>query len=109
MTYGYQYFDDGSGNPRQDMAIRWPDGASIPNNELNRDWMEYQKWLAEGNVTYPIGYCYQSTLSSESPDRNDPVTEFPDFLVISSTDEDLTLWNAYQDWWDQGWRPIAYP
>lgn len=109
MTIAYQYLDDGTGNPVQDIVLKLPDYVFVPKDPNNRDWMAYQQWLAEGNVTYPIGYCYQSTISSESPDRNDPVTEFPDFLVISPTDEDLTLWNAYQDWWDQGWRPIAYP
>ena len=26
------------------------DGAWIPNEPDNRDWIEYQQWLAEGNV-----------------------------------------------------------
>lgn len=29
------------------------DGTSIPNNENNRDYQEYLKWLAEGNIPEP--------------------------------------------------------
>lgn len=109
MAVAYQYVDDGNGNPSPGIILKLPDYIFVPNDPKNRDWIAYQQWLSEGNITYPIGYCYQSTLSKETPDRQDSVTEFPDFLVISSTDEDLTLWNFYQDWWDQGLRPISYP
>jgi len=34
------------------VVIRTADGACIPNDPANRDWVEYQKWL-EGGVPDP--------------------------------------------------------
>lgn len=34
-------------------AVRLEDGAIIPSDERNRDWLEYQQWLAAGNVPDP--------------------------------------------------------
>ena len=34
-------------------VIRTADGASIPNDPANRDWVEYQQWLADGGVPDP--------------------------------------------------------
>ena len=31
-------------------VIRDVDGAYIPNDEANRDWIEYQEWLEAGGV-----------------------------------------------------------
>ena len=35
-------------------VIRTADGACIPSDEANRDWVEYQAWLDAGN--YPDPY-----------------------------------------------------
>jgi len=35
-------------------VLRKSDGANIPAADGNRDWKEYQKWLAEGNTPDPI-------------------------------------------------------
>ncbi len=34
-------------------VIRIADKAIIPNDTGNRDWVEYQKWLAAGNTPEP--------------------------------------------------------
>ena len=36
-----------------DTVIRTRDGACIPNDPDNRDWIEYQAWLADGGVPDP--------------------------------------------------------
>jgi hypothetical protein len=34
-------------------VIRTADGAWIPNDPANRDWVEYQQWLEDGGVPDP--------------------------------------------------------
>jgi len=37
-----------------DSVLRTEDGAYIPNDPANRDWIEYQEWLAvDGNTPLP--------------------------------------------------------
>jgi hypothetical protein len=36
-----------------DSIIRTDDGACIPNDPANRDYAEYQEWLADGGVPDP--------------------------------------------------------
>ena len=36
-----------------DAVIRTADQAAIPNDPANRDWIEYQQWLADGGVADP--------------------------------------------------------
>lgn len=42
---------DGSINPN--VIKRVADCAFIPNDSNNHDWLEYQEWLAQGNVPLP--------------------------------------------------------
>ena len=37
-----------------DSVIRTADGACIPNDPANRDWVEYQEWLDAGGVPDPV-------------------------------------------------------
>ena len=34
-------------------VIRTGDGAYVPNDEANRDWVEYRQWLEDGNTPDP--------------------------------------------------------
>ena len=38
---------------KDDGVVRLDDDAHIPNAPGNRDWREYQEWLAEGNAPLP--------------------------------------------------------
>ena len=33
--------------------LRTQDGAYIPDDPKNRDWVDYQKWLSDGNTPLP--------------------------------------------------------
>ncbi|MEY9179735.1 hypothetical protein [Bradyrhizobium sp. USDA 313] len=35
------------------IVIRTVDSANIPNDPANRDWQEYERWLADGGVPDP--------------------------------------------------------
>jgi hypothetical protein len=37
----------------ENSVIRTEDGACIPNDDANRDWVEYQQWLEGGGVPDP--------------------------------------------------------
>ena len=50
----YQYLKDPiTGEINQNMILRLPDNAYIPNDPDNTDWQAYQAWLAEGGVPLP--------------------------------------------------------
>jgi hypothetical protein len=39
--------------PNPNAVRRDSDGALIPNDPLNRDWVAYQEWVAAGNQPTP--------------------------------------------------------
>jgi hypothetical protein len=39
---------------RNGPVLRTADQAWIPNDPANRDWQEYQQWLADGGVPDPV-------------------------------------------------------
>jgi hypothetical protein len=45
-------------------VIRTADSACIPNDPANRDWAEYQQWLADGGVPDPVPPIVVATLDS---------------------------------------------
>jgi hypothetical protein len=45
-------------------VIRNLDGAYIPNDPGNRDWVEYQQWLEAGGVPDPVPPKVVATLDS---------------------------------------------
>ena len=47
MTYTYQYHTNSDGSQT---IQRKEDMAFIPEDLNNKDWVEYQEWVAEGNT-----------------------------------------------------------
>jgi hypothetical protein len=45
-------------------VIRTEDGATIPNDPANKDWVEYQKWLADDGVPDPYVKPPKVTIST---------------------------------------------
>lgn len=61
-----------------DFVIRKEDGAVIPADPLNIDYVAYQQWLSEGNIPEQEGTVYYPVPSLEN---NDPVEKFKNFLL----------------------------
>lgn len=49
----YQQVNDDNGVLREDIILRLPERAWIPNDSMNSDWIAYQEWLGEGNTPLP--------------------------------------------------------
>lgn len=49
----YKYLKGPSGADLTDVILRISDSANIPDDPLNRDWVEYQEWLAQDNTPDP--------------------------------------------------------
>ena len=49
----YKKIKDLDGTIRIDAIFRIIDNATIPFDPANQDFVEYQKWLAEGNIPLP--------------------------------------------------------
>jgi hypothetical protein len=53
MEYTYQQISNLDGTINNNMILRLPDRAGIPNDPANTDWQAYQEWLAAGNTPLP--------------------------------------------------------
>lgn len=53
MEYNYQQVSNINGTINENVIIRLPDNAWIPNDPANTDWQAYQEWLAAGNTPLP--------------------------------------------------------
>jgi len=53
MEYNYQQTLNMDGTINTSCIKRLPDNAIIPNDPSNKDWENYQLWLAEGNTPLP--------------------------------------------------------
>ena len=68
----------------KDGVCRIADGATIPSNEGNADWAEYQKWLALGNVPE------QKALDPVPVDRSDIDNAEKSIKALAMTVAELT-------------------
>jgi hypothetical protein len=50
----YRQLKDPQGNIRTDAIRRESDKATVPNDLNNRDWVEYQAWLAADPANQPL-------------------------------------------------------
>lgn len=73
-------------------VIRTTDGASIPNDPANRDWREYQDWLAAGGVP-----------DNADPPPIEPQTVAPQDLMAQFTADDAAKIRAAVDGNAQFW------
>ena len=49
----YKKLKGSNGQDLTTVILRIADGANIPNDPGNRDWIEYQTWLTQGNTPLP--------------------------------------------------------
>lgn len=61
--------------PNSSLILRLSDGASIPPDPANRDFREYQRWLAQGNTPQPA--------PSPEPSTEPDFTGFLDLILVS--------------------------
>jgi hypothetical protein len=70
-------------------VLRLDDGAYIPNDPRNRDWREYQDWIAEGNTPLPIDPPPPPPTAAEKIDSAGEILNA--FLKVYAQRESLTL------------------
>jgi hypothetical protein len=64
-------------------------GSYIPNDPGNRDWVEYQEWLAQGNTPAPMPAVPVLTIDEEYNGLSDWMKE-----VIKETGANITAFKA---------------
>lgn len=73
-------------------GVKREDNSFIPNDPQNRDWVEYQEWLAQGNVPDPADV---PVIVPKSPLDEISTSKAIEFLLAASKEKggtkDLTL------------------
>ena len=71
-------------------VIRLFDNATIPCDDANRDWQEYQLWLLTGNTPNPIEPIVEDEIPS-------PIKVITDLLISKSVVTQADVTAAEQD------------
>jgi hypothetical protein len=83
-------------------VLRTADGASIPADPANRDWVEYQNWLALGNTPDPYVPPPEPVPAPPTPEVTDLMAYDHESRIrvleglppLSSIDEFLRKWKG---------------
>lgn len=76
---------------QDDGVLRLSDGANIPNDPLNTDWLEYQAWLAAGGIPQPADELTAEELALEAEVNQAPISARNWFVANPQAQQLFTL------------------